>query len=72
MVRTPAKCTHYNDLLTAFWASHDPTQRDRRGPDVGAQYHSAIFCHNEAQRKAARKSKKNSSRKKPMAKLPLE
>lgn len=47
----------YTELLDVFWASHDPTQLNRQGPDVGSQYRSAIFVHDDAQREAAEKSK---------------
>ncbi len=46
----------YEQLLRVFWHGHDPTQWNRQGPDVGTQYRSAIFYHNEEQRKAALKS----------------
>ena len=46
----------YDDLLEVFWAVHDPTQRDRQGPDVGSQYRSAIFTHGAEQAAAARAS----------------
>ncbi|MDF1545212.1 MAG: peptide-methionine (S)-S-oxide reductase MsrA [bacterium] len=46
----------YEKLLENFWASHDPTQLNRQGPDIGDQYRSAIFYHNEAQKLAAEKS----------------
>jgi peptide-methionine (S)-S-oxide reductase len=46
----------YEQLLKVFWHCHDPTQWNRQGPDVGPQYRSVIFYHNEAQRKAALKS----------------
>lgn len=46
----------YEQLLKVFWHGHDPTQWNYQGPDVGTQYRSAIFYHNEAQRKAALKS----------------
>ncbi len=48
----------YEQLLKVFWHGHDPTQWNRQGPDVGTQYRSVIFYHNEAQRKAAIKSYK--------------
>src|SRR4051794_26070247 len=44
----------YEDLLVRFFRVHDPTQRDRQGPDVGAQYRSAIFVHDAGQEAAAR------------------
>lgn len=43
----------YETLLQTFWSIHDPTQLNRQGPDVGEQYRSAVFYHNEEQRKAA-------------------
>ncbi len=46
----------YEDLLEVFWALHDPTQRDRQGPDVGTQYRSAIYTHGPEQEAAARAS----------------
>jgi peptide-methionine (S)-S-oxide reductase len=47
----------YEDLLNAFWGSHDPTTLNRQGLDRGTQYRSAIFYHNEAQKEAAIDSK---------------
>ncbi len=46
----------YEDLLEVFWTLHDPTQRDRQGPDVGTQYRSAIFTYGPEQEAAARAS----------------
>jgi peptide-methionine (S)-S-oxide reductase len=43
----------YRELLTVFFATHDPTTRDRQGNDVGPQYRSVIFYHSEEQKKAA-------------------
>jgi peptide-methionine (S)-S-oxide reductase len=47
----------YEDLLEVFWNNHDPTTLNRQGPDVGAQYRSAIFFHSPEQEAAARASK---------------
>ncbi|MDP6353185.1 MAG: peptide-methionine (S)-S-oxide reductase MsrA, partial [Alphaproteobacteria bacterium] len=46
----------YRELLDAFWAMHDPTSRDRQGPDVGPQYRSAIFTADAEQERVARDS----------------
>lgn len=37
----------YEDVLTVFFATHDPTTEDRQGPDVGSQYRSAVFPHDD-------------------------
>ena len=47
----------YEQLLALFWENHDPTQRDRQGPDHGSQYRSVIFVHDAAQEAAATASK---------------
>ncbi|MCG3134324.1 MAG: Peptide methionine sulfoxide reductase MsrA [Planctomycetes bacterium] len=54
----PSKVT-YAALLDWFWRCHDPTTLDRQGADVGDQYRSAIFVHDDAQRKAAVESMKS-------------
>jgi peptide-methionine (S)-S-oxide reductase len=43
----------YRDLLNVFFAIHDPTTLNRQGADVGTQYRSAIFYHNDEQKKIA-------------------
>jgi len=43
----------YCELLDAFWALHDPTQRDGQGPFTGPQYRSVIFVHGPEQERAA-------------------
>lgn len=43
----------YRDLLNVFFAIHDPTSLNRQGADVGTQYRSAIFYHDDEQRKTA-------------------
>ncbi len=52
----PAQVT-YARLLEVFWKAHDPTQKNRQGPDVGTQYRSAIFVHDDEQRRLAEDSK---------------
>jgi peptide-methionine (S)-S-oxide reductase len=44
-------------ILEVFWSTHDPTTLNRQGADVGTQYRSAVFFHNEMQGKVAEKSK---------------
>jgi len=45
--------TTYRDLLEVFFSIHDPTTLNRQGADVGTQYRSAIFYHDETQREVA-------------------
>ncbi|WP_445664521.1 peptide-methionine (S)-S-oxide reductase MsrA [Fodinibius sp. AD559] len=46
----------YKQLLEVFWHTHNPTTKNRQGADVGPQYRSAIFYHNEKQKEIAEKS----------------
>jgi peptide-methionine (S)-S-oxide reductase len=48
----------YPELLEVFWKTHDPTTLNRQGNDAGTQYRSAIFYHNEEQKKLAEHYKK--------------
>lgn len=48
----------FEELLEVFWHTHNPTTRNRQGADVGTQYRSVIFYHNEEQKKIAEKSLK--------------
>jgi peptide-methionine (S)-S-oxide reductase len=52
----PARVS-YEQLLDVFWRIHNPTTPNRQGPDVGSQYRSAIFTHDDEQRTAALASK---------------
>lgn len=47
----------YNTLLNHFWQLHDPTTPNRQGVDIGTQYRSAIFYHDEQQQQIATSSK---------------
>jgi peptide-methionine (S)-S-oxide reductase len=57
----PEKLT-YDDLLNVFWENHDPTTLNRQGPDIGTQYRSAIFYHDDEQKQAAVASKEERER----------
>ncbi|MDQ3545411.1 MAG: peptide-methionine (S)-S-oxide reductase MsrA [Verrucomicrobiota bacterium] len=43
----------FEALLDVFWRNHDPTTRNRQGPDMGSQYRSVVFHHSPAQKAAA-------------------
>jgi peptide-methionine (S)-S-oxide reductase len=46
----------YEELLDVFWSIHDPTTKNRQGPDIGSQYRSMIAFHTPEQETVARKS----------------
>ena len=52
----------FRQLLEVFWKTHDPTTLNRQGPDIGPQYRSAIFYHNEEQKRIAEESKNETDR----------
>ena len=52
----------FEKLLEMFWKAHDPTTLNRQGADVGTQYRSVIFYHDEKQKLAAEKSKREASK----------
>ncbi|MFL6364978.1 MAG: peptide-methionine (S)-S-oxide reductase MsrA [Nitrososphaeraceae archaeon] len=51
--------TPYEKILDVFWHTHDPTTLNRQGNDVGTQYRSAIFYHDQKQKEIAEKSKRD-------------
>ncbi len=57
-IKFDPKAIPFEKLLDIFWHTHDPTTPNRQGNDVGTQYRSAIFFHNEKQKEIAEKSKK--------------
>lgn len=52
----------YEELLEVFWHTHNPTTKNRQGADVGPQYRSVIFYHNEEQKEIAKKSLQKTDR----------
>ncbi len=58
LVEFDAARVSYEQLLDVFWKNHNPTTLNRQGPDVGAQYRSAIFTYGDEQATAAAASKK--------------
>lgn len=56
IVYDPSKIS-FDELLEVFWETHDPTTLNRQGADVGTQYRSGIFYHNQEQKEKAEKYK---------------
>ncbi len=52
-IRFDPEVVSYRDLLNVFFAIHDPTTLNRQGADVGTQYRSAIFYHDDEQKRTA-------------------
>ena len=52
----------YEQIINIFWQAHDPTTLNRQGNDVGTQYRSVIFFHNESQEQIALKAKKEANK----------
>lgn len=57
-VKFDSEKVKYEELLNLFWKIHNPTTKNRQGFDIGRQYNSVIFYHNNEQKKLAEKSKK--------------
>ena len=53
------RLTTFDDLLRTFWTNHDPTQGMRQGNDVGTQYRSGVYLHDDGQREVAESSRRN-------------
>jgi peptide-methionine (S)-S-oxide reductase len=58
-IKFDPKVIPFEKILDIFWHTHDPTTLNRQGNDIGTQYRSAIFFHDEKQKEIAKKSKKD-------------
>ncbi len=58
-IKFDPKVIPYEKILDIFWHTHDPTTLNRQGNDIGTQYRSAIFFHDEKQKEITEKSKKD-------------
>lgn len=56
-IKFDPKQISFEELLDVFWHMHDPTLKNRQGPDVGSQYRSAIFFHTPEQEAIAKREK---------------
>ena len=61
-VQFDPKEVSYEDLISVFWSVHDPTTKNRQGPDIGSQYRSMIAYHTSEQELLAKKSKEDLER----------
>ena len=52
------KLTSFQELLEIFWEIHNPTEKNKQGPDVGPEYQAVIFYHTKEQQKIAEQTKK--------------
>lgn len=60
----------YDTLLDVFWQLHDPTTLNRQGPDIGTQYRSSVFYHDEQQQQLA-EAKKQQLNQGPFSQRPI-
>ena len=58
-IKFDPKSISFEKILDIFWHTHDPTTLNRQGNDIGTQYRSSIFYHDEKQKEIAEKSKKD-------------
>jgi peptide-methionine (S)-S-oxide reductase len=58
-VKFDPKIISFEKILNIFWHTHNPTTLNRQGNDIGTQYRSAIFFHDDKQKEIAEKSKKD-------------
>ena len=57
-----SRCGDIQGVLATFWSIHDPTQKDRQGPDIGTNYRSVIFYQDTEQQRIANLSKEELDR----------
>ena len=57
-IKFDPKVISFEKILEVFWATHDPTSKDKQGADTGAQYRSVIYYHSPKQKEIAEKSLK--------------